>query len=71
MFKTQKKKVSFLKNLDRTFPKTSQSFLYSFLFKKSFNAHDALALQKVLFESSIALSDKTVVENYENAIYLD
>ena len=57
-FKTQKKKVSFLQNPEGTFPKTSQSFLYSFLFKKSFNAHDALALRKILFESPIALSEK-------------
>ena len=44
--------------------------VYSFLFKKSFNAHDASALRKILFESPIALSEKTVVENYENVIHL-
>ena len=62
------KKVSFLQNSDGTFPKTNQSSLYSLLFKRSFNAHDALedvlALRKMFFESPIDLSEKTVIENY-------
>ena len=85
LFKTLvREKVPFLQNPDGTFPKTNQSSLYSFLFQKSFNAHDALedvlALRKILFESRIDLSEKTVVENSgvvsashaaEDVIYLD
>ena len=85
LFKTLvREKVFFLRNPDGTFPKTNKSSLYSFLFQKSFNAHDALedvlALRKILFESRIDLSEKTVVENSgvvsashaaEDVIYLD
>ena len=85
LFKTlDRKKVSFLQNPNGTFPKMNQSSFYSFLFQKSFNANDTLedvlALRKILFESRIDLSEKTVVENSsvipashaaEDVIYLD
>ena len=85
LFKTlDRKKVSFLQNPNGTFPKMNQSSFYSFLFQKSFNAHDTLedvlALRKILFESRIDLSEKTVVKNSsvvtaghaaEDVIYLD
>ena len=85
LFKTlDRKKVSFLQNPNGTCPKMNQSSFYSFLFQKSFNAHDALedvlALRKILFESRIDLSEKAVVENSgvvsashaaEDVIYLD
>ena len=45
----------------------NQSSLYSFLFAKSFEAHDALedvlALRKIIFESRLELSLRTIIEN--------
>jgi len=62
-----KKKLPCLQNSDGTFPKPNQSSLYNFLFAKSFEAHDALedvlALQKIIFESWLELSLKTIIEN--------
>ena len=79
-----RKKVPYLQNSDGTFPKTNQSSLYSFLFQTSFEAHDALedvlALRKIIFESRLELSTKTIIENSglvtashaaEHVIYLD
>jgi len=76
-----RKKVPYLQN---TFPKTNQSSLYSFLFQTSFEAHDALedilALGKIIFESRLELSAKTIIENSglvtashaaEDVMYLD
>ena len=47
--------------------KPNQSSLYTHLFNEQFDAHDALedvrALRKILFESSLSLSRKDIVEN--------
>ena len=47
--------------------KPNQGSLYTHLFKEQFDAHDALedakALRKILFESSLSLSRRYVVEN--------
>ena len=64
--------------------KPNQGSLYSRLFKEQFNAHDALedvrALRKILFNSSLGLSRKYIVENsivtsvphaVENMLHLD
>lgn len=68
LFKTLiRKKLPCLQNSDGTFPKPNQSSLYNFLFAKSFEAHDALedvlALRKIIFESRLELSLKTIIEN--------
>ena len=68
MFKTLiRKKLPCLQNSDGTFPKPNQSSLYNFLFAKSFEAHDVLedvlALRKIIFESGLELSLKTIIEN--------
>ncbi|XP_044183398.1 uncharacterized protein LOC122964032 [Acropora millepora] len=64
--------------------KPNQSSLYTHLFNEQFDAHDALedvrALRKILFESSLSLSRKDIVENssvtsvshaVENMLHLD
>lgn len=64
--------------------KPNQGSLYTHLFKEQFDAHDALeevrALRKIIFESSLNLSRKYVVENsivtsasqeVENVLHLD
>ena len=47
--------------------KPNQSSLYTHVFNEQFEAHDALedvsALRKILFESSLSLSRKDIVEN--------
>ena len=68
LFKTLiRKKLPCLQTSDGTFPKPNQSSLYNFLFAKSFEAHDALedvlALRKIIFESRLELSLKTIIEN--------
>ena len=68
LFKTLiRKKMPCLQNSDGTFPKPNQSSLYNFLFAKSFEAHDALedvlALRKIIVESRLELSLKTIIEN--------
>ena len=73
-----------MQNPDGTFPKTNQSSLYNFLFKKPFEAHnaleDVLALRKIIFESRLELSTKIIIENSclvnashaaEDVMYLD
>ena len=56
-----------MQNFDGTFPKPNKSSLYNFMFAKSFEAHDALenvlALQKIMFESRLQRSLKTIIEN--------
>ena len=64
--------------------KPNQSSIYNHLFKEQFDAHDALedvrALRKILFESSLSLSRKNIIENSSvisaphavaNMLYLD
>jgi len=64
--------------------KPNQSSLYTHLFNEQFDAHDALedvrALRKILFESSLSLSRKDIVQNssvtsvshaVENMLHLD
>ena len=64
--------------------KLNQGSLYTHLFNKQFDAHDALedvrALRRIIFDSSLNLSRKTIVENsnvtavshaLENMLYLD
>lgn len=66
------------------YSKPNQSSLYTHLFNEQFDAHDAVedvrALRKILFESSLRLSRKDIVENssvtsvshaVENMLYLD
>ena len=47
--------------------KPNQSSLYTYLFNEQFDSHDALedvrALKKVLFDPSLSLSRKDIVEN--------
>ena len=64
--------------------KPNQSSLYTHLFNEQFDAHDVLedvrALRKILFESSLSLSRRDIVENssitsvshaVENMLHLD
>ena len=66
------------------FFKPNQGSLYTHLFNEQFDAHDALedirALRRIIFDSSLNLSRKTIVENsivtafphaLENMLYLD
>ena len=66
------------------FCKPNQGSLYTHLFNEQFDAHDALedvrALRRILFDSHLSLSKKTIVENssvtsvsqaVENMLYLD
>ena len=66
------------------FCKPNQGSLYTHLFNEQFDAHDALedvrALRRIIFDSSLNLSRKTIVENsnvtavshaLENMLYLD
>ena len=66
------------------FCKPNQGSIYTHLFNEQFDAHDALedvkALRRILFDSSLSLSKKNIVENssvisvsqaVENMLYLD
>ena len=66
------------------FCKPNQGSLYTHLFNEQFDAHDALedirALRRIIFDSSLNLSRKTIIENsnvtavphaLENMLYLD
>ena len=66
------------------FCKPNQGSLYTHLFNEQFDAHDALedvtALRRIIFDSSLNLSRKTIVENsnvtavshaLKNTLYLD
>ena len=65
LFRTLPRKIPMARSQNPTNPRCTP--LYSFLFAKPFEAHDALedalALRKIIFESWLELSLKTIIEN--------